>query len=582
MRKNIYYIYHFPYLILYLIISATLYLNSTQYIPDYLNLRNKENILGLLLTIIGANASAIGLFISVFIITFSSINNSIRYFTIEYLTKNKSIIKLGCIFATSTLTSFFSYIFVINKYDFALNFIYFSIILFILFVISLIPLSLSILSNSISVENINKNIDEITGNDIDQILNPLDSNSIEPQTISFGKNKIFIVREFVVNAINSNDWMLPQFVIHKTISKIHDVFQPKINPFWNSGSKHSKLIEIFLQRILNIAIEKKAYSTISACISSIVFQLNKLYSEGISIDRYEDLFDYLNNIFNSIIKNENKPNYSDVLKYYRITVENFIDHKNVPPENEIISFRYLYKTEFTKKTEINRNWEVFNEKVLGIFPKIAKASIEIKDEELFKQTLWMISYIFQNIEKSEALSENQKDYLLLKISTETINLTKTSLETKLIKSVDFHDFYARIHIYDIITENKVYGKRLLYNYGNSFIEWCKNGWINPYYIDNFIQIGRICISKIDQNNLSLESLLYILKVSEYLRKFFEKESMESHYISLYYGIKGIKYFAKESNVKNKLIRLELNKLIKKFTGIKKIKSKLSKNKINWN
>ncbi|WP_135358422.1 hypothetical protein [Leptospira ellinghausenii] len=582
MERNVYYIYHLPYLVFYLIISIALYLNSTQYIPDYLNLRNKETISGLLLTIIGANASAIGLFISVFIISFSLINNSIRYFTIEYLTKNKSIIKLGYIFVISTLTSFFSYIFVINNYDFSLNFVYFSIILFILFIVSLIPLSLSILNNSISVDNIYKIINEINGNDVDQILNPLNSDSLESQTISFGRNNIFIVREFVVNAINSNDWMLPQFIIHATIDKIYNIFQPKINPFWNSGSKQAKLIEIFLQRILNIAIERKAYSTISACIRSIVFQLRKLYSEEILIDKYEDLFGYLKNIFNSIIKNEIQPNYSDVLQYYRTTVEDFINHKNIPPENEIHIFSFLYKSEFTKKTELNRNWEVFNESVLGIFPSIVKASIDIKDGELFKRSLWMISYIFQKIEESEVLSENQKDYLLANISTETIRLIKFSLESKLIKSISQYDFYSSIHIYNFIDKNKPYGKRLLYNYGNTFVEWSKNRWIEPFSLDNFFLIARMCISKVDQNKLSLESILYILKISESLRKYFAKEKMENHYLELYNGIKGIEYFAKENNIKTKKIYSKLNQLLNKFSQINRIKSKQTKNSISWN
>lgn len=581
MNYKLFRVYSISIIICYLLAVLLLYFNTNAYFPDFLKLRNNPKIENLLLTLIGANASAIGIFISVVIISFSLMNTSIRYYTIEYLSEKRSILILGNLFFLSTLTSILSYIFVINKFNFAVNFTYFSIILFIIYIASLIPISLSILNSSISLEESKIIVNRILHSDIIDILNPIPDIPTEYQLQAYGRNPIFIAREIAVNAIKSNDWILPQFLINLTIKKIHLVINPKENAFINTGKEYSALLEIFLQRIFNTAVELKASSTISACINSINLQIKELFKDKVEIQFYENLFLYITKIYISIVEKELQVNYADVFNSHRIIIEDFHLSGNIPDEHNIPIFNYYYKTKINENRQFNRNWEIFNDLIFTNINAISLVCFSKKDQKLFDKSISHVKSIFNIIEESTVLSENQKDFLLTRISTEVISITNKAYKANLVTSLYLVDFFSRIEIYHYINNAKSYGKKILIHYGNAILTWSKNNWIEPYSLSNLISIARMCLLKANTNKLSLDGIYFILIILKELQKYYKANKMYDHSLYIYEEILILQKLITESKVVSKKLQDIIDIVLKKSKNLNKIKKKSISNRVKW-
>ena len=564
------------------------------FIPDFLRLDivlQKSEIISIMLSII---TSLFGILIAFLLLSYGLFRDKFGRIALKYLTEENNIKFLINLLLIVSIHLFFNYLY-INK-DFTISEIditisYISIFLFIGSMLLLFPIAFNALISPESLDYIEKQVNALNE---DIILNLGNFKEIvnSKAAHTFEENELLIVQRLGLSLIKSEDTLGFMLLMKKLNDKLIELIGES-NDRNLIGNLYRQITHVW-EKFVEELIKTKQPNQLNYFWVMLEAHHKHFADKKIPL-LYLEEFDYFIKSFIDRLFSEKE---TGVLQFGVRRINNILTYhyeKSLPPQEQIGFLMEIFTDEKVEDTfEISTQWDKISTDIPYYYSIILNESINCQSESLFATTLYQIDYLIEEVIRTN-MGEYQKAFILHDLFSDYYYYQLEAIRQGMFKNNYRVKFVNTRPLNDIIAADFIYKKKLLTLIGDFYIELFRINKLDfTFMYPNYLgAIGRNCANKIHLGKTYKESLNYIIRVFNFLKKEFEKSpknnnnlyQLKSEFLSFKkFHLKNVELFSKEpkpeDQVDKDLIK-NLDEIISSFQNIDKPELQLGQSIIEW-
>jgi hypothetical protein len=547
-------------------------------IPNILGISNANNVSDILNVTITALASILGIIIAVTLVAFEILRTTYNSYAFNTFFKNKNLKRLISIYLMSITVSYINMTSISNNLtDLNIKYTYLSLSLFLVSLFILFPVLFSIITSTQSKKKIKEIISQID----DEIVNSFHWNGTSPiiYVNNVGEDPITILMESGVSSLKNNDSYLPMFILDELITKIFEILNHQNLQEKNIVKKYINIYLLVLRPVTDQAIILNDLDTLSIAIDTTKDIYTFCTMNKIKMNEINSLDEFLKDLTKKTVKYGIDPISQKVIRLFsKIMKENL--EKNIPPENEIFSLEFE-KGNVLKNADHDKEaqWHHFAYQYVNYIRFLSKDAIKYKRAEVLKTASYTLDNMANYILDS-SLSKTQKHsiiqnciHILEQIIVDSIRADLNSTTLVL------NPFFMR----NDLEKDKEIAKMKLLTLSEMLIELDAKDLYESITLMHLGSLGRICASKIDEDDIYKETLIFIVDIFDKLRENAEKRKSEIAYLYLnfYDYLKSFKKQMTKEGIKNDKIENYINNALNRFKPLKSKADSLKVKTLLW-
>lgn len=548
-------------------------------IPNFIGISDTQAASNILISGIGALASILGVVIAVILVAFNLLRKQYNLYAFKTFFKEKKLSELITIYISTIIIAYLTLISISNPLKpQTINLIYFSIFLFIFSLLIVFPYSNKIISSTQSKKNIELLVNQINKSHI--AIFEARTNLTPPYIISkIEESPIYTLSELGKRTLKDDERIISMRILVESERKLFSILDeyPK-----NDSNNHIKYN-------VNEDPNQEKRSIINGfllIVKSISYQAVELKQEGV----LRNVWGFIEDIYDYCFEN-NIPYYTVIeLDYF---IENLLNESlNVKLDDTTKIGLQITEEVMEKqlKNNLEKN-EVFNflsrDRYIRIISKITERAIELDQNEIVDAGIFYLDNLVLNILNMEIESSqkhsviktccNHIKYLILEIFEKDIHKGNYNLD-KLASD-------ARNAI--LKNEEDIF-REILFSISQILFTLNRKELLDWNSLNILAGIGRISVSKLNDNIIYRKSIIFIIKVFDTIRnRIEEKENLtnknKSSYLDLYKQTSSLKeYLIKEERYDTE-IEILINDVLSNFNLYEEIKKEIEEDiiTIKW-
>ena len=558
------------------------------FLPNVLGIRNVSAGIALLSTIIGSLAAILGIVIAVMLVAFEILRKTYSAYAFKSFFQDTRLKEIFSIYASTIIVSVLTLASLsdpLNSRD--IDLIYLSLLLFAGSLIILFPYSQKIIGSTQSKKRIEDILEKIDGAAIrffrlstHSMVTPVldDSGRYEVVTSIIEENPIYILKEVAVRSLKDDDLIIPRFVLAESTRKLLAILKNV-----DERDKARDTINVFL-----IIIRGTARQAIKSRQEGILYAILGAI-EGIHSFCAENKLPWyvvieLNNALVEIIEETIKSDLTNVSKYGLYTIERIMKahlEKNTPSEDEIWTLHIYSGEKVQHDTNKSLQWQDVSDRYIRMVSNLTETAIDLQKSEVVNTGL----FVLENI-ASEAMNLDLGD----RQKTPIIRWCYYYIEKSILKSVE-EGLYSKgavrpiFYGMDAALEKKAKFSNIpLITFSKILIQLAEKNSLDSFILNDLGTLGRDSITKVEENTIYKDSVLYIIKVFDKIKNITEKNLNEENkqiYVEINTQLNSFTRWMESSTKKNCDVEIALDKILNSFDKLDQIKREYEKDMITW-
>lgn len=573
-------------------IFLTIWLYAPQlpiFLPNVLGIRNVSVGITLLSTIIGSLAAILGIVIAVMLVAFEILRKTYSAYAFKSFFQDNQLKEIFSIYVSTIIVSVLTLSSLsdpLNSRD--INLIYLSLILFVGSLIILFPYSQKIIGSTQSKKRIEDILEKIDGAAIrffrlqtHSMITPVFDDGkghYDVVTSIIEKNPIYILREVAVQSLKNDDLIIPRFILAESTRKLLDILKNV-----DECDKARDTINVFLiiiRGIANQAIKSRQEGILYAILGVI---------EGIHSFCAENKLPWyvvieLNNALVEIIEETIKSDLTNISEYGLHTIERIMKahlEKNTPSEDEIWTLHIYSNEKVQHDTNKSLQWQDVSDRYIRMVSNLTETAIGLQKSEVVNTGLSALENI-----ASEAMNLDLGD----RQKTPIIRWCYYHIEKSILKSVE-EGLYSKGAIrpnffgMDGALEKKAKFSNIpLITFSKILIQLAERNLLDSFMLNDLGTLGRGLITKVEENTIYKDSVLYIIKVFDKIKNITENNLTEENkqiYVEIHTELNSFIRWMESSTKKKSDVEIALDNILNSFDKLDQIKREYEKDMITW-
>ncbi|MCK4736247.1 MAG: hypothetical protein KAT65_27590, partial [Methanophagales archaeon] len=467
-----------------------------------------------------------------------------------------------------------------------IDLIFFSLLLFAGSLLILFPYSQQIISSTQSKKRIEDLVERIEGKEIEffrlqnylMVTPVLDDGGGDYDVVTplIEENPIFILSEVAVRALRDDDRIIPRFILAESTKKLLTILKNVEN-----NDKSRETIKVFLSIYKNTANQatKSRQEVILHAILGAFEGIHSFCAEN-KLPWYVviELNDTLVEIIEETIKND----LINVSQHGLYTIGRIMKmhlEKNIPYEDEI----WIWNDETAQQDpDKDLQWVEVHDKYIRMVSDLAETAIDVKKSEVVSTGLFVLENMASEVMHMD-LGDLQKTSIIRWCYYYVKKLVLKCVEDGLYRERTFRPNYFAT--YDTALEKRAkYSKIPLTTFSDILIELAQRKSLNRLILNDLVIFGRSSIGKIEEDAIYKDSLLFIIRTFNKIKKIVEKDLNEENkqiYIEINKQLNSFRKRMDISKKKDSDVENALNDVINSFSKLDQIKSEYEKDMITW-
>ncbi|PZO26590.1 MAG: hypothetical protein DCF13_13575 [Flavobacteriaceae bacterium] len=383
---------------------------------------------------------------------------------------------------------------------------YFSSLISFLSLVIQFPLVLTALKYSNSYRQIRQLIQNVSENDIIQIVRPNknDESSIE----KIERNKLILLKDIGVFSIKENDWGVPQTIINGLYNKLIKPLNEKTSEV--VVTDNSTAFCFVLNHFKNVAISEIDYITVRVTASAL-YQTHLHYAKNkIRILRNSSVDEVLKDMFRLLIADSSffqlQP---DILRNTSSIIREHLNSMEYS-DDELPTSDYRFinidKHIEYKHDTISNYWFYVKNDLPDLFFEPLNLSLNCRNQNVYDYFSIHVHGLFSDIFSSK-LTDSQKNELFEQFSYKARTAQNNAISNDIFENIDI---YSNTQIEIWLTQEQKIAWSALFEM-SSLIERLNEKNRGTLYLDDLFFIARSMSHKNISQKIKLEVLQYIIE-----------------------------------------------------------------------
>ena len=553
------------------------------FLPNVLEIRNVSAGIIVLSTIIGSLAAIMGIVIAVMLVAFEILRKTYSTYAFKSFFQNKHLKELFSLYISTIIISVLTLVSLsdpLSSRD--INLIYFSLLLFVGSLLILFPYSQQIISSTQSKKRIKELIEKIDEKEIEffrlqnYLMTPvLDDGDYDVVTPLIEENLIFILREVSVRALKDDDRIIPRFILEESTKKLLTILKNVEN--YNEARKTINVFLSIYKNTANQATKSRQEEILHAILGAFEGIHSFCAENKLPWNVVIELNDALVEIIEETIKND----LINVSQHGLYTIGRIMKmhlEKNIPYEDEI----WIWSDETAQQDpDKDLQWVEVHDRYIQMVSDLAETAIDVKKSEVVSTGLLVLENMASEVMHLD-LGDLQKTSIIRWCYYYVKKIVLKCVDDGLYSERTFRPNYFAM--YDTALKKRAkYSRIPLTTFSDILIQLAQRKSLNRRILNDLVIFGRGSINRIEQDVIYKDTVLFIIKTFDKIKKIIEKDLNEENkqiYIEINKQLNSFRRLM-DSKKKDSDVEIALNDVINSFSKLDQIKSEYEKDMITW-
>lgn len=559
------------------------------FLPNVLEIRNVSAGIIALSTIIGSLAAILGIIIAIMLVAFEILRKIYFTYAFKSFFQDKHLKKLFFIYIFTIIVSILTLVSLsdpLSSRD--VDLIYFSLLLFVGSLLILFPYSQKIISSTQSKKRIEDLVERIDDEEI--VLFRLQNHLMLTPVLDYGdgdydvvtppieKNPIYILREVAIRSLKDDDQIIPRFILAESTKKLLTVLKNVEN-----YDKSRETINVFLSIIKNTASQaiKSRQEVMLHAILEAIEGIHSFCAENklpwyVVIELNDALIEINEEMMKSDLINVSPRGLHTIERIMKEHLE-----KNIPLEDEIWLLSAMDDKKVQQDTNKDVQWQEVSDSYIRMVLNLTETAIELQKSEVVNTGLFVLDNI-ASVVIDMNLGDRQKTWII-----RWCYYYVKELILKCVKEGLYRKGTVRPHFFamDKALEKKArYSNIPLITFSDILIQLAQKKSLDSFILNDLGTLGRGSIGKIGEDAIYKDSVLFIVKVFDKIKKIAEKDLNEENkqiYVEIHTQLDSFRRWIENSEKKDSDVEIALNDVINSFSKLDQIKREYEKGAITW-
>lgn len=553
------------------------------FLPNVLEIKNISAGIAVLSMIIGSLAAIMGIVIAVMLVAFEILRKTYSTYAFKSFFQNKHLKELFTLYISTIIISVLTLVSLsdpLSSRD--INLIYFSLLLFVVSLLILFPYSQQIISSTQSKKRIKDLIEKIDEKEIEffrlqnYLMTPvLDDGDYDVVTPLIEENLIFILREVSVRALKDDDRIIPRFILEESTKKLLTILKNVEN--YNEARKTINVFLSIYKNTANQATKSRQEEILHAILGAFEGIHSFCAENKLPWNVVIELNDALVEIIEETIKND----LINVSQHGLYTIERIMKmhlEKNIPYEDEI----WIWSDETAQHDpDKDLQWVEVHDRYIQMVSDLAETAIDVKKSEVVSTGLLVLENMASEVMHLD-LGDLQKTSIIRRCYYYVKKIVLKCVDDGLYSEKTFRPNYFAM--YDTALKKRAkYSRIPLTTFSDILIQLAQRKSLNRRILNDLVIFGRGSINRIEQDVIYKDTVLFIIKTFDKIKKIIEKDLNEENkqiYIEINKQLNSFRRLM-DSKKKDSDVEIALNDVINSFSKLDQIKSEYEKDMITW-
>ena len=469
-----------------------------------------------------------------------------------------------------------------------ISLIYYALFLFVYCLAILFPHSQKIISSTQSKKRIEDLIERTDGKEIDffllqnqLMLTPvLDDGGGDYDVVTphIEENPIFILSEVAVRALRDDDRIIPRFILAESTKKMLTILKNVEN-----CNEARKTINVFLSIYKNTA-NQATKSRQEVILHAILGAFEGIHSFCAENKLPWSVVIELNDTLVEIIEETIKNDLINVSQHGLYTIGRIMEmhlEKNTPREDEIALLSTLDDKEAKYDHDKDSQWDGVSKTYSRMVSNLTETAIERQNSEIVNTGLFVLENIAFEVMDMD-LGDLQKTSIIKGCYYFIQKLVLKCVDEGLYRKRTIRPQFAFID--NSLNKKAKFSNIPLITFSDILIQLAKKKLLDSSLLNNLGTWGRYSIDKIEEDAIYKDSVLFVIKTFDKIKKITEEDLTEENkhiYIEINTQLNLFRRWMDKYKKKYPDVQIALTKVINSFSQLDQIKGEFEKGTITW-